>query len=369
VSTLNPELLVKKAVQLDQIEYVPTRKFNDMDLNSKLKSNIRHKGYSAPTQIQDECIELLVKGKNLVGIAKTGTGKTAAFLIPIIEQLLRGGDNFQSLIVVPTRELALQIQEEFKSISQGLGIYAASFIGGTSISKDLMKLKKRNQIIIGTPGRLIDLMNRGALKLRPMSVLVLDEFDRMLDMGFITDIRKLSKAMPQRRQTMLFSATIDKKQAHLIEEMVHDPIEVKVSDGSCASDSINQDIIKVPQGADKVQMLIDLISGDEFNKVLIFAETKRLVDKVSKKLNMSGVLSDIIHGNKSQNYRVKALNKFKSGKVQVLVATDVAARGIDVDNVSHVINYQLPLSIESYVHRIGRTGRAGKVGQAYTFID
>jgi len=361
--------LVKKAEVKEYVEYEAERFFDDMPLNNKLKANIRKKGYSKPTQIQDETLETLLKGKNLVGVAKTGTGKTASFLIPIVQQLLEKGNGFESLIIVPTRELALQIEQEFKSIASGLGIYAACFIGGTSVNRDMQKLKRKHQIIIGTPGRLLDLSNRRALKLRSMSTLVLDEFDRMLDMGFVNDIKKIIKLMPNRKQTMLFSATIDKKQKPLIDEMVKRPVEVKVSDGSCASESINQDVIKVPQGTSKFKILTDLISGDGFDKVLIFAETKRLANRISQQLNRIGILSDMIHGNKSQNYRVKALDKFKSGQVQVLVATDVAARGIDVDNVSHVINYQLPLNFESYVHRIGRTGRAGKVGQAYTFID
>ena len=340
-----------------------------MDLSDSLKANLKHIGYEYPTQIQEESLPHLLEGKNLIGIAKTGTGKTASFLLPIIERKLRGDYSLQSLIVVPTRELALQISDEFKSLSYGLGMHAACFIGGTSVSKDIQKLNRRQDIIIGTPGRLIDLYNRRALRLSKISVLVLDEFDRMLDMGFVNDIKKLTSALKSRKHTMLFSATIDNKQQPIIETLVSDAVKVKVSEGTTASESINQDIIRVPEGGNKFQLLVDLVSDKEFSKVLVFAETKRMVNNLAKRLNKKGVLSDMIHGNKSQNYRVKALKKFKSGNIQVLVATDVAARGIDVDNVSHVINYQLPQSFESYVHRIGRTGRAGKIGQAYTFVN
>jgi ATP-dependent RNA helicase RhlE len=369
VSSINPSHLIKKATDIKEEKFNPSKTFEEMNLQKKLKENLVRKGFLNPTQIQEETIEHLTEGRNLVGVASTGTGKTGSFLIPIIEQLLRSERDFQSLIVLPTRELAIQVEEEFISISKGLGLYASSFIGGTNVGRDINKLKRKNHIIIGTPGRLIDLMNQGALNMKPISVLVLDEFDRMLDMGFISDIKKMTNAMTNRTQTMLFSATIDKKQDSLIKELVKNPVEVKVSSGTSTSDRINQDIIKVPAGGNKFNLLVDLISGKEFEKVLIFAETKRLVDKVSKKLNQSGVRTDLIHGNKSQNYRNMALSKFKSGKLKVLVATDVAARGIDISDVSHVINYQIPMNFDSYVHRIGRTGRAGKTGQAYTFID
>jgi ATP-dependent RNA helicase RhlE len=265
--------------------------------------------------------------------------------------------------------LALQVEAEFQSLSKGLGLYSASFIGGTNVNNDLKKVRRKPHLIIGTPGRLIDLHNRQALQLQSISKLVLDEFDRMLDMGFVNDIKKMVQAMKSRKQTMLFSATVDNTQKELIDQLLNNPIAVKVSSGAATADQVEQDIIRVPQGQDKFNMLLSLIGSSEFERVLIFAETKRWADKVSKKLNQSGFRSDTIHGNKSQNYRVKALDKFKQGKIQVLVATDVAARGIDVSDITHVINYQLPMNFDSYVHRIGRTGRAGKAGKAYTFID
>lgn len=369
VSSINPNMLIKKAVIMEEKKFQPSRSFDEMPISPNLRANLHSKGFKYPTQIQDETLEHLISGRDLMGVANTGTGKTGAFLIPIIEQLLTADKPFQSLIVVPTRELALQVEQEFLSLSYKLGLYSSSFIGGTNVGSDIRKLNRKNHLIIGTPGRLMDMADRGALRLQDISTLVLDEFDRMLDMGFVNEIKKMVKKMPMRKQTMLFSATVDKTQKSLIAELLNNPIEIKVSSGTTTSDQIDQDIIRVPAGGDKYTMLLDLLGGSDFDKVLIFAETKRLVDKVGKQLNKSGITSDVIHGNKSQNYRSKALDKFKKGKVKILVATDVAARGIDVDNISHVINYQLPLTFDSYVHRIGRTGRAGKTGKAYTFID
>jgi len=368
-SIKDPNILVKKAILKEEIVYTPSRSFNQMPINEKIKTNLIKKGFVEPTQIQDKTLEYLISGRNLMGIANTGTGKTAAFLIPIIERLLQNSKPFTSLVVVPTRELALQIKEEFISLTKGMGLYAACFIGGTNLGRDIDQLKRRNHIFIGTPGRLLDLSQRRALRLQEISVLVLDEFDRMLDMGFIDDIQKMVHLMHNRRQTMLFSASVDKMQGSIINQMVQNPVEVKVSSGNSTSDQVEQDIIKVPRGSDKFEMLRNLMDDEQFQKVLIFAETKRLVDRVNKKLNQSGIRSDHIHGDKTQNYRIKALEKFKRGNVQVLVATDVAARGIDVSNVTHVINYQLPMSFNSYLHRIGRTGRANNIGKALTFVD
>ena len=370
VSTIDPQRLIKKAVESkNEVEFSPRYNFENMPLHKRLKANLAKKGFVNPTKIQEDTLEYLIAGRDLLGVANTGTGKTGAFLIPIIEQLLHKTQPFKALVVVPTRELALQVEEEFKSLSLGLGLYSASFIGGTSVGRDLGQLRRQNHVIIGTPGRLMDLMNRGALRVQEIPVLVLDEFDRMLDMGFVNDIKKIVRSMNSRKQTMLFSATVDNTQKAMISELLKNPIEVKVSTGTTTSDQIEQDIIRVPQGGDKFSMLLNLINDKAFEKVLIFAETKRLVDKVSKMLNQSGVTADLIHGNKSQNYRNNALTRFKKGNVQVLVATDVAARGIDVSDVTHVINYQLPMTFDSYVHRIGRTGRAGKRGKAFTFVD
>lgn len=368
-SIVDTDQLIKRATNREEVVYEANRRFEDMPIDGRLKRNLAKKGYVKPSQIQDESLDLLKLGRNLIGIANTGTGKTAAFLIPIIERLLRQREQQTALVIVPTRELALQVEKEFISLTTGLGLYASSYIGGTSVNKDLGKLKRKSHVIIGTPGRLIDLINQKALRLNRIPILVLDEFDRMLDMGFVRDIKRIVEGMTSRRQTMLFSATIDKSQKTLIKSLVKDPVEIKVNSGTSSSDKVDQDIIKVPLDANKFNMLTDLISGTGFDKVLVFAETKRWVDRVTKKLNQAGIMADQIHGNKSQNYRNNALAKFKKGSIQVLVATDVAARGIDVTGVTHVINYQLPMSLDSYIHRIGRTGRAGKTGKAYTFVD
>jgi ATP-dependent RNA helicase RhlE len=368
-STLNPKLLIRKPDGKPLEDYKSEKVFSELPLHKLLAQNLKRKGYTHPTKIQEQTYEHLMQGRNLIGIANTGTGKTGSFLIPLVDQLLKNSDKNQSLIVVPTRELALQVEKELNSLINGTSLRGASFIGGTSVSRSMSLLKRRNDIIIGTPGRLMDMIDRRALRLERISNLVLDEFDRMLDMGFVEEIKKMVALMKHRKQTMLFSATIDKKQSGIINKMIDDPVTIKVSNGSSTADQIEQDIIQVPKGDDKFNLLLKLIKHDEFKKVLLFIETKRSVDKVSKKLKQSGVKTEMIHGNKSQNYRISALDKFKKGNIQVLVATDVAARGIDVTNVTHVINYQVPQTMDSYIHRIGRTGRAGKTGKAYTFVD
>lgn len=367
-SDIDPTQLIKKAQVNSEEKYIPIQAFKDFSIDSQLKSNLTKMGFEYPTEIQEKTFDYLQEGKNVVGIANTGTGKTAAFLIPIIQQLIES-PSLQTLILVPTRELALQIKGEFDKLSKNLSFKSSCFIGGTNIASDINQARRPGAIIIGTPGRLLDLNNRRALDLRRVQNLVIDEFDRMLDMGFINDLNLILKTIQSRKHTMLFSATLNTNQEKLISEIVPNAIRVEVSDGVTTSKNINQDIIRLNQGEDKYDLLTNLIMTDDVNKVILFAETKRLADRLSKRLNKSGIKSDQIHGDKSQNYRVKALNKFKSGSIKVLVATDVAARGIDVDDVSHVINYQLPYDYDTYIHRIGRTGRAGKTGTALTFID
>ena len=339
-----------------------------MKFHKLLGENIAKKGYENPTEIQDKSIDPLSAGKNLIGIAATGTGKTGAFLIPIIHQMLQRNDT-TALVVVPTRELAQQVTAEFKSLIRNTGLNYACFIGGTNVNKDISLAKRRTSLIVGTPGRLNDLMDRGALRINKTSVLVLDEFDRMLDMGFIKDIQKIVAKMNSRKQTMLFSATVDSSQEKLIKQLVHNPLKINVSTGTKSSDNVDQDIIRVDHKENKFDVLLNLINKPSFEKVLLFAETKRTVNKLSKQLIKSGISSDVIHSNKSQSYRSKAIELFKKGNVKILVATDVAARGIDIKGVTHVINYQLPQTMDSYIHRIGRTGRAEATGMAYTFVN
>jgi ATP-dependent RNA helicase RhlE len=367
-STLDPSLLVKEAIRTEENIFRSDRLVSDLPIHVKLKECLAKKGYKRPTEIQDRTLEDLLDGKDLLGIAQTGTGKTGAFLIPIIEQLLYNKMNPYALIVVPTRELATQVEEEFRSMTKGLGLYSACFIGGTNISRDLQNLRRPSHVVIATPGRLLDLTDRRAIDLGKFKILVLDEFDRMLDMGFIHDVKRIIDGMHLRNQTMLFSATHDKTQQSLISSILRNPVTVKVSSGDRPVDSVDQEIIRLKSGEDKLQVLVNLLSQEDYKKVLLFEETKHRVSKLCLSLNKAGIQADQIHGNKSQNARQHALNAFKQGRIRVLVATDVASRGLDVPDVSHVINYQVPMSHESYIHRIGRTGRAGKGGKAITFV-
>ncbi len=369
VSTLDPSLLVKEAdhAVIEKV-FRSDRLVSELPIDIKLKQALDLKGYKRPTEIQDRTLETLMEGRDLLGIAQTGTGKTGAFLIPIIEKLLHRRVNPYALIVVPTRELALQIEEEFKSMAKGVGLYSACFIGGTNINRDLQNLRRNSHVVIATPGRLLDLTDRRAIDLGKFKTLVLDEFDRMLDMGFIRDVNRILEGMKQRNHTMLFSATLDRSQQSMINKILKNPVTVKVSTGNSSGDGINQEVIRLKPGEDKFKVLREMLSQNEFKKVLLFEETKHRVSRLCLKLNKAGIQADQIHGNKSQNARQSALKAFKQGRVQVLVATDVASRGLDVSDVSHVINYQVPQTHDSYIHRIGRTGRAGKIGKAYTFV-
>jgi len=367
---LNPNLLIQRAQQVVEVEAKIETRFDEMNIHPAILGNLRNMGFVNPTEIQIKTYDQLVEGQNLIGIANTGTGKTGAFLIPIIQRLLKQeNERFLSMVIVPTRELALQVYDEFKKLTQGMKFNAACFIGGTNIEKDLRVLKNPYDIVIATPGRLIDLKDRGGIKLIKFEVLILDEFDKMLDMGFVKDVRHIVDLMRHRKQTLLFSATKDPKQAQIIDEIVTDPLLVQVSSGQTSSANVDQDIIRVGANEDKFNLLLGMLRKEEFSKVIIFSELKHGATRLARKLNSCGIKSDCIHGDKTQNYRVNALDKFKTGEIKVLVATDVAARGIDVNDISHVINYQLPKDYETYIHRVGRTGRAGKTGVALTFVD
>lgn len=368
-STLDPNLLIKKARPSGPQGFQSKTPFSTLNLGKVLMTNLSSKGYVNMTNIQEQSVTPLLEGRDILAISNTGSGKTGAFLIPIIEHALQDSRNFTALIVTPTRELALQIEEEFKSLAKGMNLFSSTFIGGTNINTDIKTLSRKLQVIVGTPGRLLDLADRKLLKLNQIKTLVLDEFDRMLDMGFVNNVKKLVGSMSQRKQTMLFSATLEPNQKLLINSLLNNPVEVKINSGVSTNENIEQGIIRVPEGKDKFVLLADLFKDASMEKVIVFAETKRLADKLSKKLNQIGISSGLIHGNKSQNFRNKTIEQFKSGETRVLVATDVAARGIDVADVSHVINFQLPMTMDTYIHRIGRTGRAGKTGHAITFVN
>lgn len=359
----------KRKSEKPQKPYESVRTFDDFMLHQHLFRNIQAAGYQVPTEIQDKALDQLLAGKDLIGIAGTGTGKTAAFMIPVIQYLLEEPQDYATLIIAPTRELATQISDEFKKLAKGTRLFATTLIGGGSVSRSIKELRRTNHVVIGTPGRLIDMANRGVLPLNQFKTLVLDEFDRMLDMGFSEDVKFLHERMKRKQQTLLFSATMDKSQRKLVQSMTHNPIEVYASSGTQAAHAVEQSVVKVPDGSSKINVIRDLVKSENGDKVILFCETKRRVDAVSKKLSKSGIPSDHIHGDKSQRAREKALRNLKKGKVHVLVATDVVARGIDISDVALVINYEVPKTYNDYVHRIGRTGRAGKTGKAVTIME
>jgi superfamily II DNA/RNA helicase len=347
--------------------YVSKNKFADFKINEVLKNNIIKKGYVSPTPIQDITIPFVLAGRDVVGVANTGTGKTAAFLIPLLDKIL---NNMQEkiLVIVPTRELALQINEEFWDFRGNLNIFSVCCVGGMGIQNQIAGLRRSHNIVIGTPGRLKDLVDRRALRLADFRTIVLDEADRMLDMGFVNDMRFIMSKMAPNRQTLLFSATITSEIDKLIKEFLTNPEKISVKTGDTAR-NVEQNIVRVPHGEDKVDSLHDLLVKKEFSKVLIFGRTKHGVEKLSKDLIKRGFKAESIHGDKNQSKRQRALQAFRNNQSQILVATDVAARGLDIPNVTHVINFDIPANYEDYVHRIGRTGRADKMGIALTFVS
>lgn len=340
--------------------------FNDFKVHDTVKAAISKQGYITPTPIQDEAIPHLLTGRDLIGLAATGTGKTAAFLIPLMNSIVTNPDT-QALIVAPTRELAIQIQDELRSLTRGMNVFSLVCVGGTPMYPQVKLLKRHHHVVVGTPGRLRDLAERKALNLTAFNVLVLDEVDRMLDMGFIDDIRFLLSLMAEERHTVFFSATMPPAIKNLAGEFLKDPHTINVKTRDTSKD-VDQDVVRIPRDGNKVDILVDLLGDPAFNKVLVFGKTKHGVEQLSKELVRRGVKSDSIHGDKPHGKRQKALGAFKNDHVQVLIATDVAARGLDISDVSHVINFDLPQTYEDYVHRIGRTGRGGKKGKALTFV-
>mgnify|MGYP001582744617 CR=1 FL=1 len=347
-------------------EYVPEYRFSDFEVHLLIKQNIAKKGYATPTPIQDQSIPHILRGRDIVGIANTGTGKTGAFLIPLLDKAVKLRTE-RVLIIVPTRELAVQIDEEYRGFSHGSGVHSACVVGGANINAQIRALRNNPHFVIGTPGRLKDVVQRRSLNLSHFKTLVLDEADRMLDMGFIGDIRSIVSQMPRERHTLFFSATLSREIEKLIGDFLKDPVRISVKTGDTAR-TVNQDVVRLA-GRNKIDVLHDLLVKPEFDKVLIFGRTKHGVEKLSKMLVAQGFKAASIHGNKTQGKRQCALSAFKQGTVRILVATDVAARGLDIPKVSHVINYDIPGTYDDYIHRIGRTGRAGQSGNALTFID
>jgi ATP-dependent RNA helicase RhlE len=360
------KLINKAKPIIDKEVFVPQHQFADFAIEQKLKDTIIGKGYVTPTPIQDKSIPLVLEGNDIVGIAQTGTGKTAAFLIPLINKVLLDR-NERALIMVPTRELAIQIEQEFYGFAKGLQINAVCCVGGAGIDPQIRVLRRKPNFVIGTPGRLKDLMERRELDVSVFQSVVLDEADRMLDMGFITDMRFIMAKMSTPRHTLFFSATLSREIEALIHEFLNKPARVSVKTRDTA-ENVDQDVIRVGAGQTKFDILLEMLGDPSFNKVIVFGRTKHGVERLARDLNAQGIRADSIHGDKTHGRRQKALGLFKQDHVQVLVATDVAARGLDISGVSHVINYDLPATYEDYTHRIGRTGRAGLAGKALTFI-
>lgn len=364
--SFDPSLLVNKAAEKSNVVYIPHYAFGDFPIDDQLKKNISDRGYEKPTPIQDKVIPLILEQKDVVGVANTGTGKTAAFLIPLVNKIFHA-DSSHVLIIAPTRELAGQIDEEFRLFSRGLHLLSALCIGGVNINRQMEMLRRNPHFIIGTPGRLKDLEQRNELRFDLFSTVVLDEVDRMLDMGFIQDIKHIISQLPRVRQSLFFSATIPENLHGIMKSFLTNPVTVSV-DSKPITDLVDQDVIKI-NGRKKIDILHDLLIQKDFEKVLVFGRTKHGMNRLARALHERGFQVAAIHGNKSQHQREEALARFKENTVQVLLATDVASRGLDIDDVTHVINFDLPQTYEDYVHRIGRTGRANKTGKALTFVD
>jgi ATP-dependent RNA helicase RhlE len=364
---INPARFVAVAKPAPADTQAAQHRFADFDIDPQLKANLAAKGFVTPSPIQDQAIPLALEGKDVIGLANTGTGKTAAFAVPVLQALF-SRQQAKALIVAPTRELAQQIEQECRSIGKSGNFSGALLIGGTGMGPQLRDLRKRPRLVIGTPGRIKDHIERGTLQLEQFNLIVLDEVDRMLDMGFVNDVTSILNRLAPQRQSFFFSATMDPRVQGLIRTFANDPQTVSVTSGQ-SSDHVNQDIVRYGGTHDKIDKLHDILIKEEVAKVIVFDETQRNVEKLSKELITRGFSAESIHGGKSQGQRKRALQGFKASQTTILVATDVAARGIDVADITHVINYSQPNSYQDYVHRIGRAGRAGRVGHALTFVQ
>jgi ATP-dependent RNA helicase RhlE len=367
-NSININRFISKAETAKPAEaFKPRYSFRDLPIDESLKKAIESRGFSSPMPIQDKAIPSILAGRDVIGLANTGTGKTGAFLIPLIHKILANPEE-KVLIVVPTRELAIQIQDEFIALARRLSLFSVVVVGGANIQRQIMDLRRRHSVVIGTPGRLKDLISRKVLDLSRFRSIVLDEADRMLDMGFIKDVRMLLSLVAKKRQVLLFSATFGAEIERLVNQFLTNPERISITTKE-TSRQIEQDIVRVNMGKDKIEVLHDLLIQTQFEKVLIFSRTKHGADKLSKNLSQRGFKSESIHGDKPQAKRQRALKMFKENMIDILVATDVAARGLDIPNVSHVINFDIPATYEDYIHRIGRTGRADQTGTALTFVS
>ncbi len=347
--------------------------FENLNLSPSILKALKTEGYVHPTPIQEASIPAILEKKDLLGCAQTGTGKTAAFALPILHLLqareaAKGRKEIAALILTPTRELAIQISESFSAYGKHTSLKHAVVFGGVSAHSQVAAIKGGVDILVATPGRLLDLMSQKVISLQHIQLFVLDEADRMLDMGFINDVKKVIAKLPVKRQTLFFSATMPPEIDKLASTILHNPVKVEVTPVSSTAEKVTQAVYSVEK-KDKPALLVHLLQNKEIKRVLVFTRTKYGADKLAKVLNRASIKADAIHGNKTQNARQKALNNFKDGSIRVLVATDIAARGIDVEELKYVINFELPNQPETYVHRIGRTGRAGNEGTALSFCD
>ena len=352
---------------------MPSPDFSSLGLTATILRALHARGYAAPTPIQRQAIPHLLAGEDLLGIAQTGTGKTAAFALPVLQQLAAARNPGRpraprALVLAPTRELAIQIHDDFHDYGAGSGLRQTVILGGVSQHPQVAALSRPIDIVVATPGRLLDLCEQGHVGLAHITHFILDEADRMLDMGFIHDVKKIIRQLPARRQSLLFSATMPPAVASLAHQLLHRPTRVEVTPAATTVATVQQFVYFV-NAADKSSLLRELLRDSALSRVLVFARTKHRANRVAERISKQGVEADALHGNKSQNARQRALERFRTGDSRVLVATDIAARGLDVDGISHVINFELPHEPESYVHRIGRTARAGASGCALSFCD
>ncbi len=344
--------------------------FSSLGLGPKLLQSIHDLGYATPTPIQSAAIPRVLESHDLIGIAQTGTGKTAAFVLPMLERLMskpHQGRTPRALVVAPTRELALQIDENVRALGRHLRVRCVTIFGGVGETPQIDAMRRGADIVVATPGRLLDLMSAGHVSLRNVEIAVLDEADRMLDMGFLPQIRRVVNALPKERQTLLFSATLSKDIEKVTAEFLRNPQTVEIGRRAVPADTVAQFLYPVPKSR-KVDLLVHLLRDQSLDSVLVFSRTKHGADKIARKLKTANITAATLHSNRSQSQRVAALDAFKRGRCRVLVATDIASRGIDVEGISHVINFDFPMHPEDYVHRIGRTGRAEAIGDAISFV-
>lgn len=369
-STLNPQLFISKNVdfpeQVKKKRY-EGKKFIEYGLSNALTNNLSRKGFIYSTEIQERVIEKILQGADICAISQTGSGKTGAFLIPMIEKLMKDR-NQKVLIIAPTRELAKQIDDEAFSLIKGTQIYSTLIIGGENMGRQISNLRRNPQIVVGTPGRLKDMYQRRALNFAEFNNIVLDEVDRMLDMGFVDEMRLIYKQTNENKQSLFFSATSDKRVERIISEMAQGYEFIQLSTNAPTA-SVVQDIVEYDSKEQKIEKLYIILSQETVTKTLIFVETKRYADKVGKELMRKGLKSGVIHGDKRQNQRKKTLESFRNSHIDTLIATNVAARGIDIEDITHVINLDTPTSYDDYIHRIGRAGRNGNTGTAFTFVQ